>query len=111
MAAITTVILSVDLTVKTLCHLGTSIGGKGDWSPFDHPPELKSTWDFDNLLGAAYLQLHWLITSGDALARCGYCGRVLSLARPHPDGRKRRSDKRFCDDACRQAHHRSKKKL
>lgn len=70
---------------------------------------VRSIWVFDNLLGAAYLQMYWLMTSGGDIARCEYCGRVISLARPHPEGRKRRRDKRFCDDACRQAHHRSKK--
>ncbi len=99
---------SVDHTVRNLCHLGTSLK-VGKWL-LEHPPTLASRWDFDNLLGAAYLQMHWLITSGDDLARCENCGRVLSLTRPHPQGRKRRRDKRFCDDACRQAHHRSKKK-
>jgi adenine-specific DNA-methyltransferase len=51
-----------------------------------------------------------ILTSGGDLVRCEHCRRVISLARPHPQGRKRRRDKRFCDDACRQAHHRSKKK-
>lgn len=99
---------AVDHTVRTLCHLGTSLKVKNPL--FEHPPALESRWIFDNLLGAAYLQMHWLMTSGDNLARCEHCGRVLSFARPHPEGRKRRRDKRFCDDACRQARHRSKKK-
>ncbi len=99
---------AVDHTLRTLCHLGASLKLKG--LLFEHPPSLESCWNFDNLLGAAYLQMHWLMTSGDELARCEYCGRVLSLARPHPEGRKRRQDKRFCDDACRQAHHRAKKR-
>ena len=71
---------------------------------------VRSTWRFKNLLGAAYLQMYWLMTSEGELKRCENCGRTVSLARPHPQGRKRRRDKRFCDDACRQAHHRSKKK-
>jgi len=69
---------------------------------------VKSGWDFDNLLGAMYLQMWWLMSSSGDTTRCEYCGRIVSLARPYPEGRKRRSDKRFCDDACRQAHHRSK---
>jgi hypothetical protein len=68
------------------------------------------SWTFDNLLGAMYLQMYWLVASRDSVARCEHCGRIVSLGRPHPEGRKRRSDKRFCNDACRQAHHRSKKK-
>ena len=67
-------------------------------------------WTFDNLLGAMYLQMYWLMVSGGDITRCEHCGRIISLARPHPEGRKRRRDRRFCDDACRQAHHRSKKK-
>ena len=74
-----------------------------DWTLYTH-------WRFDNLVGAMYLQAYWMMTSGEALIHCEYCSRVISLARPHPEGRKSRSDKRFCDDACRQAHHRSKKK-
>ena len=66
-------------------------------------------WKFDNLVGAMYLQAYWMLTSGDELGRCEYCSRIISLARPHPEGRKRRRDKRFCDDACRQANHRRKK--
>jgi hypothetical protein len=74
------------------------------------PMMLRRIWEFDNLLGAMYLQMYWLMTSAGELKRCEHCGRVVSLARPHPDGRKRRSDKRFCDNACRLANHRSKKK-
>jgi hypothetical protein len=72
------------------------------------PSGVERIWWFDNLLGAAYLQMYWLMTSGGNITRCEYCGQVISLAKPNPDGRKRRRDKRFCDDACRQAHHRSK---
>jgi hypothetical protein len=72
--------------------------------------EVKSHWNFYNLLGAMYLQVYWLMAFGENVARCQYCSQIISLARPHPEGRKRRSDKRFCDDACRQAHHRSKTK-
>ena len=69
---------------------------------------IRSSWEFDNLLGAAYLQMWWLMCSGGDVTRCEYCRRIMSLARPHPNGRKRRRDKRFCSDSCRQAHHRSK---
>ena len=70
---------------------------------------IKNTWEFDNLLGAAYLQMWWLLTSGGDVARCEYCRRIMSLARPSPAGRKRRRDRRFCSDSCRQAHHRKKR--
>jgi hypothetical protein len=71
---------------------------------------IRSSWEFDNLLGAAYLQMWWLMSSGGDVTRCEYCRRIMSLTRPHPNGRKRRRDKRFCSDSCRQAHHRSKKR-
>jgi hypothetical protein len=78
-------------------------------SPDVDPSGIESVWWFDNLLGPAYLQMYWLMTSGGNITRCEYCGQVLSLAKTQPDGRKRRRDRRFCDDACRQGHHRSKK--
>jgi hypothetical protein len=71
--------------------------------------KIRSTIGFRNLVGAMYLQMHLLLASGGNLTRCEYCKGIISLARSHPEGRKRRRDKRFCDDACRQAHHRSKK--
>lgn len=71
---------------------------------------MRSAWEFDTLFGAAYLQIFWLLTSGGNVTRCEQCRRVISLARPRPDGRKTRRDKRFCHDSCRQAHHRSRKK-
>jgi hypothetical protein len=74
------------------------------------PANVRAWWEYENLLGAMYLQMHWLMTSGGELTRCEYCGRIFALSRPYPEGRKRRRDKRFCDDACRQAHHRSKKR-
>ena len=70
--------------------------------------EMDIAWTFDTLLGAMYLQMYWIMASSDSKSRCEHCGRIISLGRPHPDGRKRRRDKKFCDDACRQAHHRSK---
>jgi hypothetical protein len=72
------------------------------------PSCIRTCWGFDNLIGAMYLQMYWLMTSGGSLARCENCGRMIALFRTDPKGRKRRRDRRFCDDACRQAHHRSK---
>jgi hypothetical protein len=74
------------------------------------PSKLSAGWSFKSLYGAMYLQMYWLMAAGGDVTRCEYCGQIISLARPHPEGRKRRRDKRFCDDACRQAHHRSKKR-
>lgn len=71
---------------------------------------VAARWNFKSLLGAMYLQMYWLMAAGSDLTRCEHCGLLISLARPRPEGRKRRRDKRFCDDACRQARHRSKKK-
>lgn len=42
-----------------------------------------------------YLQMYWLITSGGDIIRCEYCGGVISLTRPRPEGRKTRRDKKF----------------
>jgi hypothetical protein len=73
------------------------------------PSQISAGWGFNSLYGAMYLQMYWLMSAGGDVTRCEYCGRIISLARPHPQGRKRRRDKRFCNDACRQAQHRSKK--
>jgi hypothetical protein len=108
----------VNEKVRDLCHIEARIAYDDPYELTDVLSEVlstdfsvvKSTWRFDNLLGAAYLQMHWLLTSGGNIARCDFCGRVISLTRPHPEGRKRRRDRRFCDAACRQAQHRSKKK-
>ena len=71
---------------------------------------IRTDWHFDNLLGVIYLQMYRLITSGGGLTRCDSCGRMIALSHSDPRGRKRRRDTRFCDAACRQAHHRSKKR-
>jgi len=98
----------VNDAVTRLCRQGTSVN-------FDRPnPDpssaVKVTWSFDNLLGAMYLQMWWVVISSGDLSRCERCSRLISLTRPNPGARKRRSDKRFCNAACRQAHHRSKKR-
>jgi hypothetical protein len=74
------------------------------------PSCIRTYWGFDNLIGAMYLQMYRLMISGGRLTRCDSCGRMIALSHTDPRGRKRRRDKRFCDDACRQAHHRSKKR-
>ncbi len=80
------------------------------YSPETAISGIQSVWTYDDLLAAAYLQMWWLMTSGGDVARCEHCRRPMSHGRPLPDGRKRRRDKRFCSDSCRQANHRSKKK-
>lgn len=71
---------------------------------------LKASWGVRNLLGAMYLQIFWLVTSAGELARCKFCGRIISYAPPMSVGevhkvRKPRNDKEFCDSRCRQNYH------
>ena len=107
--AVTLAVSFVHLKMINLCRPGPHL--TAEFYGLEPETGVRSIWIFDNLLGAAYLQMYWLMTSGGELARCEHCGRLLSLARSRPDGRKRRRDRRFCDDACRQAHHRSKKRV
>jgi hypothetical protein len=107
--------LMVERTKNLLCREAYRLGpdshddfGVEKFSPSQF--KARIVWTFDNLLGAVYLQMFRFIGSDGALGRCEYCGRTFFLARTHPDVRKPRRDKRFCDDACRQAHHRDKKK-
>jgi len=97
----------VNSVVKSYCEANLVVAL--DESPEIDTSAVKRLWSFDNVLGAMNLQMYWLLASRGNLVRCEYCGRIISLARPHPRGRKRRRDKRFCDDACRQAYHRAKK--
>jgi hypothetical protein len=99
---------TVEEAVHDVCRHRIRFTVKSDKSP--DLSSVHTAWDFDNLLGAMYLQMWWLMASAGDITRCEFCGRIVSLARSHPEGRKRRRDKRFCDDACRQAYHRSKKK-
>jgi hypothetical protein len=99
----------VNRTVSLLCSPRMLFTESG-FHPKPNPLGIKSTWHFDNLLGAAYLQMYWLMTTGSEVTRCEHCGRMIALSRSNPEGRKRRRDKRFCDDACRQARHRIKKR-
>lgn len=93
--------------VRLLCRLGLHVESGRNSA---HGTKTVGGWTFSNLLGAMYLQMFWLVASGEDLARCEHCGLVMSLGHVTPEGRKRRRDKRFCDDACRQAHHRAKRK-
>jgi hypothetical protein len=97
----------VEWVVEDFCRRQLIVEGDQRWPD---PTKVKPIYAFLNLLGAMYLQMHWLIASGGNVTRCEHCSRIISHARPHPAGRKSRRDKRFCDDACRQAHHRSKRK-
>lgn len=70
------------------------------------PHHLGASWGFRNLLGAAYLQLYWLITSRADIKRCKYCGRIIPLTPLVEQGgdkrRKRRSDVEYCNKSCQQ---------
>jgi hypothetical protein len=81
----------------------TSTDGSGPLTPH----KLTSTWRARNLLGALYLQFHWLITSAAELTRCKNCGGIISHAQPNPESgqRKPRKDKEFCGSRCRQNYH------
>ena len=98
---------TVEEAVHEICRHRIRFSQKSGKSP--DLSTVHTAWDFDNLLGAMYLQMWWLMASAGDTTRCEFCGRIVSLARSHPEGRKHRRDKRFCDDACRQAHHRAKK--
>jgi hypothetical protein len=102
--ALVTVAEEVQRMAGTLCSPALSVEeGSHD------PSGVTANWNFMSLLGAMYLQMYWLMAAGSELTRCEYCGRLISLARLYPESRKRRRDKRFCDDACRQANYRNKK--
>ena len=103
-------VYEVDEMVQRLCYIKLIEGQKELLEVHHDPSRVRAGWGFKNLLGAMYLQMYWLMAAGGTLRRCEHCGRIISLSRPRPESRKRRQDKRFCDDACRQAHHRSKKR-
>jgi hypothetical protein len=106
--AIEAAVLVAKRVSDELCtaHIGFSFDDTVELAPSC----IRAYWDFDNLIGAMYLQMYQLMTSGGELTRCNYCGRMIALSHTDTRGRKRRRDRRFGDDACRQAHHRSKKK-
>ena len=89
----------VESTIRGSCYPILRPEGTRD------PAKVASGWGFKNLRGAMYLQMYWLMAAGSNVTRCGYCGRIISLASPLPGARKTRQDKKFCDNACRQRHH------
>lgn len=73
---------------------------------------IRQGWGFDTLLGAMYLQMYWLLAAGEkSIARCKYCGELISLNRRVSDTegssrpRKPRQDKQYCDNRCQQRHY------
>lgn len=104
-------VVIVNWIVNDLCYQTLVPGLKdGPGRSMLEPARSEVIWSFKNLLGAMYLQIFWLMGAGSKLGRCEQCGGMISLTRSHPRGRKPRNDKRFCDDACRQANHRKKQK-
>jgi hypothetical protein len=93
--------------VHKYCRQGLLLSITGDTTP-GISYEVDTRWEFDNLLGAMYLQTYWLVAAGGTLTRCGVCGRMIAVANPSAEGRKTRRDKKFCSDRCRQVNHRNK---
>jgi hypothetical protein len=98
---------TVEEVVHDACHQHIKFALESDKRP--DLSTVYTNWHFDSLIGAMHLQMWWLMASAGDVTRCEFCGRIVSLARSYPKGRKHRRDKRFCNDACRQAAHRSKK--
>lgn len=103
--ALRTAVLWVEQEVSKRCTPTLEI-------PFDDPPapsKIRGGWEFNDLVGAAYLQMYWLMAAGGEVTRCEHCGRIIPLTKLQQGGkRKPPRHKRHCDDACRQAAHRAK---
>ena len=50
--------------------------------------KVRTGWSFDSLIGAAYLQMYWLIGAEGKIKRCKWCGALI------PDAR---ADQETCD--------------
>jgi hypothetical protein len=84
-------------TVNDFCYHRISTG-----SNWEDSTQVVDVWAFDNLLGAMYLQMYWLMGSAGNATRCRWCGRLVSLESPYPGAKKSPSHKRYCDAYCRQ---------
>jgi hypothetical protein len=69
------------------------------------PVRATASWGVRNLLGAMYLQMYRLMAAGEEVTTCRYCGRVIPLMSSEIGDRKKRQDKKYCNDACRQRYH------
>src|SRR5919202_4144564 len=58
-------------------------GSDGD-GPKPDPPCVKQVWSFENVLGAMYLQMHWLLVAGGGVVRFGQCWGAKFLPRRPP---------------------------
>lgn len=85
-----------------------------DYNPHGDYVGHRQGWAFNSLLGAAWLQMLWLMRGQSR--RCEWCGKILDLGPEQEQGlsgtaeaprsgehRKRRKDRRFCnnDGRCR----------
>lgn len=94
-----TAALVVEGTVNDFCYHMLHLSSH----PHEHDPSrVVDVWAFENLLGAMYLQMYWLMGSGANTTRCEWCGRLISFESPYPGAKKRPNHKRFCDADCRQ---------
>jgi hypothetical protein len=91
---------TVEETVNDFCYHTLDLGPDRD-----DPAQVVDVWTFENLLGAMYLQMYWLMGSGGNTTHCEWCGRLISLKSPYPGAKKRPSHKRFCDSYCREKWH------
>ncbi len=94
-----TALMVVEGTVNDFCY---PMLHWGQGSNEHDPSQVVDVWGFENLLGAMYLQMYWLMGSGVNTTRCEWCGRLISLESPYPGAKQRPSHKRFCDKYCRQ---------
>ncbi len=88
---------AVETMVRANCLPALSVEGK--------PARAAAGWSIRNLIGAMYLQMYRLMAAGEDVTTCRYCGRLISRMPPETGERKKRHDKRYCNDACRQRYH------
>jgi hypothetical protein len=73
---------------------------------FHEGPESRWAWGFQDLRGAMYLQMKWVMERGVTVGRCKWCNEAFP--RRGPQGHKSPRTKRFCNDACRMAYTRAR---
>lgn len=80
--ALVEVLLEITKRVNRLCNV-TAIPPRRS----HEVSEIRTGWGFDSLVGAAYLQMYWLVGAGGGIVRCEFCGDFI----PNP-----RKNQRFC---------------
>ncbi len=104
--ALDIVLFELENTIQALCR-PCLIRSRDD--DFLDMSTLRQGWEFENLLGAVYLQAYWLVTAGRHIKRCRNCGGIV-VPDPQKGAKRRvRSDKTYCGGACRQARYRERK--